>query len=436
MGFANRFKPFGFLPTLLAAFALLAIGMAAPAQARYASIVIDADSGEVLHAVNANTPNYPASLTKLMTLYLAFDALKQGKARLSDRVEFSENAEAQAPSKLGLRTGQSISLEQAILALVTKSANDVAVALAEHLAGTEEEFARRMTARARQLGMSRTTFVNASGLPDGEQMSTARDMATLGRALLRNHPDRYHYFKVRQFTFAGQTFSTHNRLMLTYKGADGMKTGYIRASGFNLVTSASRNGRRLIGVVFGGNTAAQRDRHMAGLLDKGFASKKGATVHHAKHTVESYENADDQDEAVIEQAEVPAKAPPVKTALAQPANGKKTKADKSRAKPTPQDEAVGDADSSSWGVQVGAFGRYAAAFQAASEAQRQLVGTVPHGRVAVLNGRGNGQTLYRARLVGITESQARAACKALGKAKSACQIVAPEGTVSAIKTSG
>lgn len=429
MGFANRFKPFGFLPTLLAAFALLAIGMAAPAQARYASIVIDADSGEVLHAVNANTPNYPASLTKLMTLYLAFDALKQGKARLSDRVEFSENAEAQAPSKLGLRTGQSISLEQAILALVTKSANDVAVALAEHLAGTEEEFARRMTARARQLGMSRTTFVNASGLPDGEQMSTARDMATLGRALLRNHPDRYHYFKVRQFTFAGQTFSTHNRLMLTYKGADGMKTGYIRASGFNLVTSASRNGRRLIGVVFGGNTAAQRDRHMAGLLDKSFASKKGASVQHAKHTVENFESED------LVEAAAPAEAP-VKTALAQPANAKKTKADKSRAKPTPQDEAVGDADSSSWGVQVGAFGRYAAAFQAASEAQRQLLGTVPHGRVAVLSGRGNGQTLYRARLVGITESQARAACKALGKAKSACQIVAPEGTVSAIKTSG
>jgi D-alanyl-D-alanine carboxypeptidase len=429
MAVANRFRSFGFFRSLMAVTALVAVGLAQPAQARYASIVVDADSGEVLHAVNANTPNYPASLTKLMTLYLAFDALKQGKARLSERVEFSDNAEAQAPSKLGLRSGQSISLEQAILALVTKSANDVAVALAEHLAGTEEEFARRMTAKARQLGMSRTTFVNASGLPDGLQTSTARDMATLGRALLRNHPDRYHYFKIRHFTFAGQTFSTHNRLMLTYKGADGMKTGYIRASGFNLVTSASRNGRRLIGVVFGGNTAAQRDRHMAGLLDKGFASKKAGAVQHAKHTIEGFESED------FVEAAPPAEAP-VKTALVQPANGKKTKAVQARAKASAPEEAVGDADSSSWGVQVGAFGRYATAFQAASEAQRQLVGTVPHGRVAVLSGRANSQTLYRARLVGITESQARAACKALGKTKTACQIVAPEGTVSLIKTAG
>jgi D-alanyl-D-alanine carboxypeptidase len=444
---ANRFTVFLFL--LCASLLVLA---ARPAEARYASIVVDADTGEVLHSVNPNQQNYPASLTKMMTLYLTFDALKTKKVRLSDRVVFSDEAEGQAPSKLGLRSGQSITVEQAILALVTKSANDVAVALAEHISGDEEDFSRLMTAKARWLGMSRTVFRNASGLPDPEQVSTARDMATLGRALVHNFPEYYHYFKVRHFTFNGQTISTHNRLMLTYKGADGMKTGYIRASGFNLVSSAQRGGKRLIGVVFGGNTASQRDRHMAQLLDKGFAAHGKGSVRQAKVKIEDLENQTDEATADqdddVQMAAAPAKnvksangktktasasasaaATPVKSVTMPASQGGKSRVARNATSASASEE--GDREPS-WGIQVGAYGRYGTAYQAANEAQKQIAQLFPLARVTVLSHRANGQMIYRARLVGATESQARAACKKMANSpKSApCQIVAPEGTVS------
>jgi len=237
------------------------LAVSSPAQSRedrYAAIVVDAATGEVLHSVNPNQRNFPASLTKMMTLYLVFDELKHKHLKLTDRIAFSGNAEAQAPSKLGLHAGQSITVEQGILALVTRSANDVAVAFAEHIGGTEEDFSRLMTAKARAIGMSRSTFVNASGLPNQEQLSTARDMATLARALIHQFPEYYSYFQVRKFRFNGQTIFSHNRMLQSYKGAEGMKTGYIRASGFNLVAAAKRGGRRLVGVVFGGDTASHR----------------------------------------------------------------------------------------------------------------------------------------------------------------------------------
>ncbi|MDJ0981468.1 MAG: serine hydrolase [Kiloniellales bacterium] len=256
----------------LTCFLALAAAMltAAPAQAKYASVVIDAETGEVLHAKNSNTRNYPASLVKMMTLYMVFDALEKRKLKLNQGLRVSRRAAGMPPSKLGLRRGQTIRVKEAILALVTKSANDVAVVVAEAIGGTESQFARKMTKKARKLGMKRTTFRNASGLPNRRQLSTARDMATLARALIRDFPQYYHFFATQKFKYRGRTYRNHNKLLRTYSGADGIKTGYIRASGYNLVASSVRNGRRVIAVVFGGKTSRSRNRHTATLLDRGF----------------------------------------------------------------------------------------------------------------------------------------------------------------------
>ena len=243
---------------------------AAPAQAKYAAFVVDAESGEVLFARNSNTRRYPASLVKMMTLYLVFDALEKGELKLNQRLRVSRRASRMPPSKLGLRRGQTIRVKDAILALVTKSANDVAVVVAEALGRTESQFAQKMTKKARRLGMKRTTFRNASGLPNRKQLSTARDMATLARALIRDFPQYYHYFNTKSFKYKGRRYRNHNKLLRTYKGADGIKTGYIRAAGYNLVASSVRDGRRVIAVVFGGKTSRSRNRHTATLLDRGF----------------------------------------------------------------------------------------------------------------------------------------------------------------------
>ncbi len=263
---------------MLAAVILCSIGTVRPATAqigseRYAAIVTDARSGAVLMAANPDEPRYPASLTKMMTLYMTFDALRDGRISLSSRIPVSPSAASMPPSRLGLTAGMTLTVEEAILALVTKSANDAAAALGEFLGGgSEQRFAQMMTLRARALGMTRTTFRNASGLPDLDQVSTARDMALLGRRLLQDFPDRYAYFSTPYFVFRGRTHWNHNRLLQEYDGTDGIKTGYVNDSGFNLVASAQRDGVRLVAAVFGGRTGRERDRHMMALLDRGFAA--------------------------------------------------------------------------------------------------------------------------------------------------------------------
>lgn len=237
---------------------------------KYASIVIDADSGLVLHQRYADKRLHPASLTKVMTLLLLFDAIEDGRVRMNDRIRISRHASNMQPSKLGLKPGETIKVKDAIYALVTKSANDIAVAVAEHLGGSESKFAQAMTARAHEIGMSRTTFKNASGLHDRYQISTARDIAKMARYVIQTYPEYYEYFSRKSFTYQGKTYRNHNRLLGKYDGMDGMKTGYIRASGFNLVASAKRNGQRIIGVVFGGRSGNTRNAHMASLLDRGF----------------------------------------------------------------------------------------------------------------------------------------------------------------------
>ncbi len=242
---------------------------------RYSSIVVDAGSGAILSASSADEYRFPASLTKMMTLYMLFEALRDRRASLQQQVPVSAYASSMSPTKLGLLPGTYITVEQALLGLVTKSANDAAAALGEMMGGDEERFAQMMTLRARALGMTNTTFRNASGLPDWSQVTTARDMAILARHLIQDFPSYYRYFSVPSFVFQGRTVLNHQRMLQTYPGADGLKTGYIEASGYNVVTSALRGDTRLIGVVLGASSGWERDQHMATLLDQGF-DRRGA----------------------------------------------------------------------------------------------------------------------------------------------------------------
>jgi D-alanyl-D-alanine carboxypeptidase len=244
------------------------------AQPKYASIVIDAKSGEVLYEQAPDARRYPASITKIMTMYLAFEALRDHRMSLEDRLMVSPHAAAQAPSKVGLRAGQTIAVRDAMDAIAVLSANDMAVAMAEKLGGTEAHFAELMTAKAKQLGMNNTQYVNASGLPDTRQLSTARDISILSRAVLRDYPQDYAWFSTRQFTYLGRTTKNHNHLLGSMPGVDGIKTGFTNASGFNLAASAVRDDHRLIAVVLGGSSTAARDLHVQDLLEAGFTVVK------------------------------------------------------------------------------------------------------------------------------------------------------------------
>ncbi|HZL32125.1 MAG TPA: serine hydrolase [Pseudolabrys sp.] len=233
----------------------------------YSSIVVDVNSGAVMQATKADASRHPASLTKIMTLYLLFERLEAGKIKLNSELQVSAHAAAQAPSKLGLKPGETIKVETAIRAIVTKSANDVAVIVGEALGGDEPSFARMMTAKARALGMEHTTYRNCSGLPDDGQVTTARDQALLGRAIQDRFPNYYHYFSTRAFEFRGRSMRNHNHLLGTVDGVDGIKTGYIHDSGFNIVTSVRRGKRHIVAVVFGGRTASARDARARSLID-------------------------------------------------------------------------------------------------------------------------------------------------------------------------
>jgi D-alanyl-D-alanine carboxypeptidase len=249
---------------------------------RYSSIIVDNASGKVTEAVNADAPRYPASLTKLMTLYVTFEALRDHKVALDQMVPVSVHAAQMEPSKLGLLPGSRLTVEEAILAIVTKSANDAACALGELVGGDETRFAQLMTMRARALGMTNSTFRNASGLPDPQQMTTARDLALLAHHLITDFPEQYHYFSVPYFLYHGRMVPNHDRMLVDYQGADGLKTGYTVAAGHNLVTSAQRGGVRLIGVVLGAASNGERDLHMASLLDDGFTQFGVAVVPRAR----------------------------------------------------------------------------------------------------------------------------------------------------------
>ncbi len=265
---------------LHAALAFALVAFASPRAARaqigseqYGAVVVDAASGNLLSSDNPDELHHPASLTKLMTLYMLFEALRDHRVTLSQYVPVSYHAAAMEPTKLGVPAGGSLTVEEAILGIVTQSANDAAAAVGEMLGGDEDRFAEMMTLRAHALGMTHTTFRNASGLPDPDQWTTARDMAILSRHLIQDFPDQYHYFSVPDFVFHGRTILNHDTMLKVYPGADGLKTGWIRTSGHNLATSAMRGNVRLIGVVLGAATNWERDQDMAAQLDAGFQSE-------------------------------------------------------------------------------------------------------------------------------------------------------------------
>ncbi len=251
--------------------ALLTADPAAASNPRYSALVMNAETGDVIYSRNADSRRYPASLTKVMTLYLLFEAIEEGRLSMDDELSVSARAAGQPPSKLGVEAGSTITVSEAIQALAVRSANDVAVVVGEALAGSEWEFGRMMTRRAAEMGMDHTRFENASGLPHRRQQTTARDLAAMAMHMVQDFPQHLHYFSQRSFTYQGRTWQTHNHLLENYPGTTGMKTGYIRASGFNLITTVERDGISLVGIVLGGRTAGRRDTEMERLLDLNFA---------------------------------------------------------------------------------------------------------------------------------------------------------------------
>lgn len=421
---------------------------------RYASLVMDADTGLILHQRHANKSLHPASLTKIMTLLMTFEALEQGKIGLKDRVRFSKHATNMVPSKLGLPVGASIRVQDAIYILVTKSANDVAVALAEHLAGSERNFALRMTNRARDIGMSRTTFRNASGLHDKAQVTTARDMAKLARYMIIAHPDYYRYFSRKNFSYQGKTYRNHNRLMDSYSGMDGMKTGYIAASGFNLVASAVRNNRRIIGVVFGGRSSKTRNAHMAELLDMGFGKARNLHVAKAQIPVPKHKPSVTQRVAaakIPQQGQLtrqdkmasvntalqngfapligegdfdPAASKRIETgliAIAAHTSKKNRHAPQGRIVPVSQ-RPVYIMSGAPWSVQIGAFTSRAATDKAIQKTLKSLPRAYADGQPMIAPLKTAEGWLFRARLTGYTKDEALAACNHIRD----CLPVAPQ----------
>ncbi|MDT7952574.1 MAG: serine hydrolase [Acetobacteraceae bacterium] len=283
LGLALRRRVLGCVALCLLLGGLCGTARAQIGSDRYASIVVDAQSGQIISAANPDEYRFPASLTKMMTIYMVFEAIRDGRLSFTDMVPVSAWAASMPPTKLGLVPGTALTVEQAILGLVTKSANDAAAALGELLGGDEDRFAQLMTVRAHALGMTRTTFRNASGLPDWGQVTTARDLVVLARHLLQDFPQYYHYFSTPSFVFHRHFIPNHQTLLRTYAGADGLKTGYTEASGYNVVTSALRGDVRLIGVVLGASSGWERDQHMSALLDQGFARLGVGPVQVAQH---------------------------------------------------------------------------------------------------------------------------------------------------------
>lgn len=430
----------------------------AHANAKYAGIVVDVKSGKTLYADNADRLRYPASLTKIMTLYMLFGQLESGKVSLNTRLRVSKRAAGMQPSKLGLRAGTSIKVKDAILALVTKSANDVAVVVAEHIGGTESNFAKMMTRTARSIGMSKTTFRNASGLPNSGQRTTARDMARLGIAIQDRFPQYFKYFSTRTYSYKGKGYRNHNRLLGNVRGVDGIKTGYIRASGFNLVTSVNKGNRRVVAVVMGGRTGRSRDAHMRDLISRYFRkatrgarttkliASRSVPLPRARATALA---AVDRQQTIVAAAIPTARPDPIITASItpqapvqasaqsslqlRPAQTAQNTAPAASAAPTALpvpgfDPEFGSADGyentdipDGWQIQIGALPSEEAAGILLSSAlgvgANHLSGKVPFTEPVIANG----QTLHRARFAGFSNKNAAwAACAYLETQDFAC----------------
>ena len=391
--FRNYVKLISFLPV----FWMICVSSA---HAKYASFIINENTKRIYHNANADTRNYPASLTKIMTLYLVFDALKSKKISMSSKFKVSKRATRQPPSKLNLSAGSNITVKNAILALVTKSANDVATVIAENLGKSERNFARLMTRKAKKLGMTRTTFRNASGLPNRGQLSTARDMATLGIAIRKNHPKFFKLFKTKSFIYKGIKYTNHNNLLGSYSGTDGIKTGYTNASGFNLVASVERNGQRIIGVVFGGKKARSRDKHMVTLLNKYFKTSLSKPL-----------------VRIAKPSELPKTRPKIVVAEKNIKNFK--------IPPEIINNIIQNDVEEDWFIQIGAFKNRLNAHKAARNARNivpEQLGNLPASlsKITKSSTNNNLQYLWRVRFVELAENQARSVCAELWTSGLSC----------------
>lgn len=382
-----------------------------PAEAGYAHFIYDAQSGKVLASENADVINHPASLTKMMTLYMTFEALKQGRLDWDQQIVMTANAASKIPFKLGVKAGQTLTVREAVLAMAVRSANDAAAAMADHLGGTEERFGMMMTQKARALGMTRTVFRNASGLPDDSQVTTARDMGMMALALIRDFPREYQLFSMRAFEFRGKRIRGHNNLMYRYPGMDGVKTGYIRASGFNIASAVNINGRRVIGVVLGGKSARRRDDQMAALLDK-YVPGAGTPSAGGLIALESKEKRPAESAAPLAFAaprkEISLGTPPARVSIAN-----------LYAAPTPQ-KPVGPL----WQIQIAAAGDRETASAMLEKALPLL--TTDFGRIApsVESYAEAGKEYFRARLVGFADQNtATRACSVLQAKAVNCFVV-------------
>jgi D-alanyl-D-alanine carboxypeptidase len=399
-----------------------------------AYLILDATSGRELVADRADELRHPASLTKLMTIYLTFSALDSGRLSLGDVLPVSINALNAPPTKMGLPPGGSVSVRDAAMALVTRSANDAAIVLAEALGGDEATFAQLMTNKARQLGMSSTVYRNASGLPNRDQVTTARDLARLAFALMRDFPHYYAIFSVQSYPYRGRILENHNRMLLSYEGADGLKTGYTAASGFNLVMSAMRDNRRLIGVVLGGDSAGQRDRMMADLMDYGFASAHSMRLSpwtslrkppSARYTAANFDPSLVIPETTPRLAVAPAtlpvapstaqaftQAPPADQRVAGPAV------------PAPAAAVSGGPSIGSWVIQVGSFSDSQAAQLALERASAALPDSMRSAAAASVDEvQMANKSFHRARLTNLSQGQAVDGCKQLEKRKIYCSAI-------------
>lgn len=450
----------GLVQTLLFAFVLIAAGLtptpgAEPVVAqsgentRYAAIVVDAQSGEVLFARRADNPRYPASITKVMTLYMTFEALAEGRVKLDDMITVSPRAASQPPSKLGLAAGQRISVDDAIRSLAVRSANDMAVAIAEHVGGSEARFAAMMTLRAQELGMTQSRFVNPHGLPDSRQISSARDLAILSRAVMRDYPQYYHYFGQHHWVYNGRQYGNTNGLLHSGNGYDGIKTGFTNASGYNLAASAVRDGRRIITVVLGGRSSRTRNAHVAELMDTGFEVERlrasGQTIQVAQTFFESrgygvgsnvptgpvqYASLDtaagDADATPSSTTAVAFTSAPADTSRVTETSTSFTAAlngsPSQQAALRPAREPEPTREAGGWAVQVGAFRDRDVADGWLTEVNRRFRSQFTGAERAV-------QTAgewYRSRFTGLTEDAARAACATLSERRVTCMVVRPD----------
>jgi D-alanyl-D-alanine carboxypeptidase len=396
----------------------------ASANPKYAAYVMHEATGDVLFSRYANERRYPASLTKMMTLYVLFEDIEAGRISFDDKIKVSARAAGQPASKLGIKTGSRIKVEDAVDALIIKSANDVATAVAEHVSGSEVAFARRMTRTARDLGMRSTTFRNASGLPNRAQVTTAKDMATLARRLRQDFPQHRHLFQRTSFTWNGNTYRSHNKVMTSFQGATGLKTGYTRASGYNLATSAERHGHPLIGIVLGGRSGTTRNRHMEQILANGFASiqarpnqiktafvrpplpsfKPGSApvVLASASLSEEFVTADDLNFQALAQA-----------VSAIDVEGLVDQGDTSSDDPR------------DWSVQVGAYRREDQAMARLSDIYDDIEAIVPAADRVIVPNQSRGRTLYRARFAEITAAEAEAVCDRLRPMGQDCLALPP-----------